>query len=185
MSGDRFLDECEREMLAIHNERQKGLRQFAEDVAWFAYDRLDVAAGIGAFPRQDKLLLMSQYLEENGYYEYGRWMATEKEKDDFLWEALGHMTEETMPKNELKKESVGSPLYRRKIQKFDEEMKFFCLDFELTDIRNERLNDDEKMKIMDLFNERVGLKHAKIWVENEGLFFKIYLDFLKKSGQKS
>ena len=185
MSGDRFLDEFDRETAALYKERQKGLRQFASDVAWFAYDQLDIAAGIGTFSRGDKLLLMSQYLEENGYYEYGKWMATEKEKDDFLWEALGHMTEESMPKNELKKESVGSPLYRRKIQKFDEELKFFCLDFEPKPINLGAKSDAEKMKIMHLFNERVGLKNSKIWVENEALFFKIYLDFLKKSVQKS
>ena len=183
MSGDRFLDECEREMLAIHNERQKGLKQFASDVAWFAYDRLDIAAGIGSFPRGDKLLLMSQFLEENGYYEYGKWMATEKEKDNFMWEALGFMTEEHMPKNELKKESVGSPLYRRKIQKFDEELKFFCLDFEPEAINFSTKSDAEKMKIMHLFNERIGLKNAKIWVENEALFFQKYLEFSKKVGQ--
>ena len=183
MSGDRLLDEFDRETAALHNERQKGLKQFASDVAWFAYDQLDIAAGIGSFPREDKLLLMEQYLEERGYYEYGKWMATAREKDDFLWEALGFMTEESMPKNELKKESVGSPLYRRKIQKFDEELKFFCLDFEPEPINFGSKNDVEKMKIMHLFNERIGLKHAKIWVENEALFFQNYLEFSKKVGQ--
>ena len=183
MSGDRFLDEFERETLALYKERQKGLRQFADDVAWFAYDRLDISEGIGAFPREDKLLLMSQYLEENGYYEYGRWMATEREKDDFMWEALGHMTEESMPKNELKKETEGSPLYRRKIQKFDEELKFFCLDFEPQAINFGSKNDTEKMRIMHLFNERVGLKNSKIWVEDEAKFFQNYLEFSKKVGQ--
>ena len=180
MSGDRLLDEYERVVLDAYKARQKGLRQFAEDVIWFGFDNMNIISRIQGLSRADKLLLMEQYLEENGYYEYGKWMATEKEKDDFLWEALEHMSEEGMSKEVKKTEDATHPLYKKKIQKFIEEMKFFCLDFMPDERKFDDLDPFNKLALMHQFNDRIGLKNVGIWVEDEQRFFENALDSLRK-----
>ena len=180
MSGDRLLDEYERVVLDTYKARQKGLRQFAEDVIWFGFDNLNILSRIQGLSRADKLLLMEQYMEDKGYYEYGRWMATEKEKDDFFWEALEHMSEEGMSKEIKKVEDPKHPLYKKKIQKFMEEMKFFCLDFMPDERKFSEKSDTDKVALMHQFNDRIGLKNVGIWVEDEERFFEHALDSLKK-----
>lgn len=184
MSGDRLADEYEREAAEMYLQRQTQLKEFAEAVLFFAFDRLAIAANVRRFSNEDKLLIMQQYCDMNGCYDYDIWMATQREKDDFFWDALEHMhcvKPKFLADEDDPVDDPNTKDYRVKMNTFTEELKFYCLDFMPDERKFDEKDEQTKMAIMHRFNERVGLKNVGIWVQDEERFFENYLDFIRKN----
>lgn len=187
MSGDRWADEFEREAAEEYKERRAKLREFADEVESFAFNQLGIWANIRKFRTQEKILIMEQFHKDGGTSRLDIWLATERYKEDFFYDALEFLEyvepRFSVPGSEPK-EDPGSFEYREKLRKFTEELEFYCLDFMPDERKFDTKTDFGKLAIMHRFNERVGLKNVGIWVEDEDRFFENYLDFIKEDWAK-
>lgn len=180
MSGDRLLDDYEREALVAAKKRRSQLRDFADAVEAFAFDQLGITFDVRRLNRDEKLLLMKQFCDEIGTASLDIWLFTEKEKDDFFWESLEHLEGKNHEIDDVLVDDEDSKEYQAKLKKLTEELRYFIDDFLPEGANFDKKTDRDKLATLHQFNERIGLKESGIWVLDEDNFLKNYLFFISK-----